>query len=79
MAVTLRLMRFGKRKYATYRIVAIDKRKKRDGSYIEKVGFYNPMMNPAALTIDTDKYKSWINKGAQLSDGLRKLIKKLPK
>lgn len=79
MAVTLRLMRFGKRKYATYRIVAIDKRKKRDGSYIEKVGFYNPMTSPATLTIDTDKYKSWINKGAQLSDGLRKLIKKLPR
>lgn len=75
MAVTIRLMRFGKRKYPTYRIVAIDKRKKRDGSYIEKVGFYNPMTEPATLELNKEKFESWMQKGAQLSDGLRRLIK----
>lgn len=68
-------MRFGKKKYPTYRIVAIDKRKKRDGSYIEKVGLYNPMTQPATLDIDKAKFDAWTSKGAQLSDGLRKLLK----
>lgn len=68
-------MRFGKRKQPTYRIVAIDKRKKRDGSYIEKVGFYNPMTEPATVTIDQTKFDSWVSKGAELSEGMRKLLK----
>ncbi len=75
MAVTLRLMRFGKRKYPTYRIVAIDKRKKRDGSYIEKVGFYNPMTEPATLEIEKEKFDAWLSKGAQISESVRKLLK----
>ena len=75
MAVTLRLMKFGKKGYPTYRIVAIDKRKKRDGSYIEKIGVYNPMVEPANLVIDQDRMKYWTGKGAQISEGLRKLLK----
>lgn len=76
MAVTLRLMRFGKKKYPTYRIVAIDKRKKRDGSYIEKVGTYNPMTEPATIDINKERFYDWVLKGAELSDGLKRLLKK---
>jgi len=67
-------MRFGKRHYPTYRIVVLDKRKKRDGSYIEKVGFYNPMTSPATIDINQEKFDSWIAKGAQISEGMRKLL-----
>lgn len=77
MAVTLRLMRFGKKHYPTYRIVAIDKRKKRDGSYIDKVGTYNPMMEPAVIDIDQERFTYWKNSGAEISEGVRKLLKKL--
>lgn len=68
-------MRFGKNKFPTYRVVAIDKRKKRDGSYIEKVGFYNPMTEPATFDLDKEKFDSWIAKGAEISEGVRKLLK----
>jgi small subunit ribosomal protein S16 len=74
MAVTLRLMRFGKKHYPTYRIVALHKRSKRDGAYLDKVGVYNPMTAPATIKIDKDKYEYWTGKGAQISEGLRKLL-----
>ncbi|MFW5703243.1 MAG: 30S ribosomal protein S16 [Patescibacteria group bacterium] len=77
MAVTLRLMRFGKKHYPTYRIVAIDKRKKRDGSYIDKVGTYNPMREPAEVDIDQERFKYWKNNGAEISEGVRKILKKI--
>jgi len=75
MAATIRLMKFGKRAYPTYRIVVLDKRKKRDGSYLAKVGTYNPHTEPASLTIDDTKLQEWLKKGAQLSEGMRKLLK----
>ncbi len=77
MAVALRLMRFGKKHYPTYRIVAIDKRSKRDGAYIEKVGTYNPMTEPSAITINEERFTYWRRNGAQVSDGLQKLMKKI--
>jgi len=70
-------MRFGKRGDPQYRIVAIDKRKKRDGSYLEKIGTYNPMKKPCLIEIDQAKYESWQKKGAQVSEGIRKLLHKL--
>lgn len=76
MAVTIRLMRFGKKSRPSYRVVVLDKRKKRDGAYLEKIGFYNPMTQPATLQIDKNKFKDWIKKGAQTSEGIRKLLKK---
>ncbi len=76
MPVTIRLMRFGKRGYATYRIVALDKRKKRDGSYIEKVGTYNPHA-PIPFFINGEKLNYWLKKGAVLSEGVQKLMKKI--
>lgn len=75
MAVTVRLMRFGKRHYPTYRIVAIDKRRKRDGSYIEKIGSFNPMVEPNTLEINQDRLTYWKSKGAEMSEGVRKLLK----
>jgi len=67
-------MRFGKKGHPSYRIVALDKRKKRDGAYLEKVGIYNPMSNPAQIQINDEKLQYWLSKGAQLSEGIRKLL-----
>lgn len=75
MAVALRLMRFGKKKNPVYRIVAVDKRKKRDGRYLEQVGFYNPMKDPSELRIDKEKFEHWKYRGAVVSEGLLKLLK----
>ncbi len=76
MAVTLRLMRFGKKGEALYRIVALDKRKKRDGEYLEKIGTYNPQTQPQTIEINQEKFDSWIKKGAEVSEGLQRLLKK---
>jgi len=75
MAATIKLMRVGKRSYALYRIVVMDKRKKRNGAYIEKIGFYDPHKEPH-LQIDKDKLQNWLSKGAVLSQGTAKLLKK---
>ncbi len=71
----IRLMRIGKKNSPSYRIVAVDKRKKRTGSYLEKIGVYNPMKNPALLQIEKDKLEKWKNNGALYSDGVSKLLK----
>jgi len=74
MAVALRLMRFGKRKQPYYRIVALDKRKKRDGAYIEKIGIYHPLLEKDTIQINKERFEFWKSKGAQLSEGLQKLL-----
>ncbi len=76
MAVTIRLMRFGKKGHPSYRIVALDKRKKRDGAYLEKVGTYEPMAQPAKILINDERLKYWLSKGAEISEGMRKLLKR---
>lgn len=76
MPATIRLMRIGKKNQPSYRIIVIDKRKKRNGTYIEQIGFYNPLTNPASLQLDEKKVEDWINKGALVSDGLNKLLAK---
>ncbi len=75
MAVVLRLMRFGKRSKPFYRIIAIDKRKKRDGAYLDQIGYFDPISNPENLKVDLKKYIAWIKKGAQISEGLGKIVK----
>lgn len=75
MAVTIRLMRFGKKKNPFYRIVALDKRKKRDGSYIEKVGTYHPLLKEKNIHMIKAKFEYWQEKGALLSEGMVKLLK----
>lgn len=74
MAVKLRLMRMGKKKQPTYRVVAADARSPRDGRFIEIVGTYDPRREPSAIAIDNDKAVDWLNKGAQPTDPVRKLL-----
>jgi small subunit ribosomal protein S16 len=74
--VKLRLTRMGAKKSPFYRIVATDSRKARDGQYIEQVGYYNPTVDPSVVSIDVEKAKSWLSKGAQPTDTVRDLFKK---
>ncbi len=75
MAVSLKLYRQGKKGSPSYRIVAVDKHYKADGKYIEEVGFYDPIANPVVLNIKKDRFDYWMKVGAQISEGLRKLLK----
>ena len=74
MAVKLRLMRMGKKKQPTYRVVAADSRSPRDGRFIEIVGVYDPRPDPSAIRIDNDKAVDWLRKGAQPTESVRKLL-----
>jgi small subunit ribosomal protein S16 len=74
VAVKLRLMRMGKKKQPTYRVVAADSRSPRDGRFIEIVGTYDPRSEPSALRIDNDKARRWLSEGAQPTDRVRKLL-----
>jgi len=74
MAVKLRLMRVGKTKQPTYRVVAADARSPRDGRFIEIVGQYNPRSEPSVVTIDNDKAVKWLRNGAQPTERVAKLL-----
>ena len=74
--VKLRLMRMGKKKQPTYRIVATDSRSPRDGRFIEILGHYNPREEPSAISVDNDKAVGWLRQGAQPSDTVRRLLTK---
>ena len=74
MAVKLRLMRMGKTKQPTYRVVAADSRSPRDGRFIEIVGTYEPRQEPSRIVIDNEKAVGWLRKGAQPTDRVRKLL-----
>lgn len=74
MAVKLRLMRMGKKKQPTYRVVAADARSPRDGRFIEIVGFYNPRAEPSVIDIDNDKAVGWLRNGAQPTERVQKLL-----
>ena len=74
MAVKLRLMRMGKKKQPTYRVVAADSRSPRNGRFIEIVGIYDPRPDPSAIRIDNDKAVDWLRKGAQPTESVRKLL-----
>lgn len=75
MAVKLRLMRMGKKKKPTYRLVAADARAPRNGSFLEIIGTYEPLQDPSRVVIDNDKAVSWLNKGAQPTDRVQLLLK----
>jgi small subunit ribosomal protein S16 len=75
MAVRLRLMRMGKKKQPTYRVVAADGRSPRDGRFIEIVGSYDPRREPSAITIDNEKAVRWLRHGAQPTETVEKLLK----
>ncbi len=74
MAVKLRLMRMGKTKQPTYRVVAADGRSPRDGRFIEIVGFYEPRKEPSGVEIDNEKAIAWLKKGAQPTERVQKLL-----
>ena len=74
VAVKLRLMRMGKKKQPTYRVVAADSRSPRNGRFIEIVGFYEPRQDPSIVKIDNDRAVHWLRHGAQPTDRVRKLL-----
>ena len=75
MAVKLRLMRMGKTKQPTYRVVAADSRAPRDGRFIEIVGTYQPRQDPSVIEIDNSKALHWLRNGAQPTETVEKLLK----
>jgi small subunit ribosomal protein S16 len=74
--VKLRLKRMGTIDKPFYRIVAVDSRKKRDGKYLECVGYYDPKTNPLTLKVEADRALYWLGVGAQPSDTVRSLLRK---
>ncbi len=74
--VKIRLRRMGAKKAPFYRIVVADSRYPRDGRFIEEIGFYNPVSNPAELKVDVDRAQAWIKTGAQPTETVRDLLKK---
>src|SRR5688572_8007760 len=75
VAVKLRLMRMGKKKQPTYRVVAADSRSPRNGRFIEILGTYDPRQEPSVVKIDTAKANDWISKGAQPTETVARLLK----
>ncbi|ADU27586.1 30S ribosomal protein S16 [Ethanoligenens harbinense] len=75
MAVKIRLRRVGKKKAPFYRIVVADSRFPADGRFIEEIGYYNPLVNPAEIKVDAEKAKKWIENGAQPTDTVKFVLK----
>ncbi len=76
MAVKIRLARHGAKKRPYYRIVVADSRSPRDGRFIEEVGRYNPLQDPAMIEVDLEKVDQWIANGAQPTDTVADLLKR---
>ncbi|BCI60011.1 30S ribosomal protein S16 [Solibaculum mannosilyticum] len=76
MAVKIRLRRMGAKKAPFYRIVVADSRYPRDGRFIEEIGYYNPLTEPAEVKIDAEKAQKWMKNGAQPTDTVKALLKK---
>jgi len=74
MAVSIRLKRIGKRHVPQYRVVVMDKRRRRDGRQIDTIGLYQPKGDPAVVRIDEDKALEWLRKGARPSATVRSLL-----
>ncbi len=75
MAVKLRLMRMGKKKQPTYRVVAADSRSPRNGRFIEIIGTYEPRQDPSVINIDNERAVHWLQHGAQPTERVEKLLK----
>lgn len=73
---TIRLTRMGRLKRPFYRVVVTDSRKRRDGGWIEEIGYYNPMTNPHTISIKQDRLDYWKSVGAKLSDRVAKIASK---
>ena len=75
--VKIRLRRDGAKKAPYYKVVVADSRFPRDGRFIEEIGVYDPMKDPATIKIDVEKYETWVKKGAQPTDRVKKLFEKV--
>lgn len=75
MAVRLRLTRIGGRKDPVWRVVVADQRSPRDGRVIETVGYYNAQTEPSTIVLKEDRVRSWLDRGAQPSESVRKLLR----
>ena len=75
MAVKIRLRRMGAHKAPFYRVVVADSRTQRDGRFIEEIGYYNPLKDPAEIKIDEEAAKKWLGTGAQPTETVKKLFK----
>lgn len=76
MATTIRLTRMGKKKRPFYRLVVLDSRKRRDGAYLANLGYYNPFVEPHEVDLRHDEILSWLEKGAEVRDTARSLLKR---
>jgi small subunit ribosomal protein S16 len=76
MAVHIRLTRKGRKKQPFYRIIVADSHSPRDGKFLDILGTYDPMQDPAVIKVDTDKLDAWMDKGAQPSTTVKSLLKK---
>jgi ribosomal protein S16 len=76
MAVKIRLKRMGAHKKPFYRVVVADSRSPRDGKFIEEIGYYNPLTDPADIKIDGEMAKKWISYGAQPTETVKSLFKR---
>ena len=76
MALKIRLTRLGDKKTPFYRVVVADSRSPRDGKFVEVIGTYNLLKNPAEIKIDNEKAAAWLKKGAQPTDTARELLVK---
>lgn len=73
--LTIRLSRIGKKKQPSYRVVVIEKTRPRDGRFVEIVGTYDPLKNPAVINLDAERIKYWLGCGAQPSDTVRSFLR----
>ena len=76
MAVKIRLRRMGAKKAPFYRVIVADSRDPRDGKFVEEIGYYNPLTEPADIKIDAEKAEKWLASGAQPTDTVKALLKK---
>ena len=76
MAVKIRLRRMGAKKAPFYRVVVADERSPRDGKFIDEIGYYNPLREPAEIKIDGEKANKWLDNGAQPTETVKSLLKK---
>ncbi len=77
MPVRIRLMRFGRKKRPFYRIVAADSRAPRDGKFLEILGYYDPLKEPFEFKVNEEKVKKWLEKGAEPTETVRALLRKI--
>lgn len=76
MATRIRLRRVGRKGQPMYRIVVADQRTPRDGRFVEVIGYYNPLTDPAAIKVDVEKARSWLARGATPTETVRSLLRK---